>query len=320
MASGNCAVCQFPVAEDDVRRGAGWCRILPCTHELHEACAIECMAGFNMAIKDMLWTCLRNCYGEVKPKAGVSLAVYSLTRHACEVCFGGIPNVEAKRQSFEALCRVLDAILDMKRGRADNWQFASKRLFQLQMQHMTLHKAAYGTSLIIPKHHAAFHLGPQFSKDQLVIDMFVIERCNIKFKNVAENVKCTSRFERSVVASMATAQVNALNDEEKEGLIGRPLPFPPLVNSFYARGARAIDFAFYEQDVVMCRDKAGLVAMAVQQGGKLLLLVRLLRTCGWKSETSAKYIVTDQLQYFDVDSAMAAAAWYADAESIVVLW
>ena len=70
----------------------------------------------------------------------------------------------------------------------------------------------------------------QFLYDAIVLDMFCIERFNLRLKRVGEAV-CNSRdYERSVRSSMPTKQFNDLQDGSslREGLCGKCTPLADL--------------------------------------------------------------------------------------------
>ena len=119
--------------------------------------------------------------------------------------------------------------MDMKRRRVDDWATESENLQKAERKHARLHRAAYGTDLIIPKHHAALHIPKQARADQAIWDMFIIERLNQHAKAASEPIRNTTSFEHSVLSRIVSVQCNSLRSPEHsmlEGLIGTQKPFP----------------------------------------------------------------------------------------------
>ena len=247
--------------------------------------------------------------------------MYALMRHFCETNLQEVPTMQLQRESFEAACSVLDAILDLKRRKVLDWHQAVRNLQHLQIAHRQAHERAYGTGLVIPKDHIAFHLPAQLHQDGFVLDMFVIERINIRVKNAAEHVRNTRRYEFSALSTVLTAQRNFVSGQEPwHGLIGGQkgggLGFDALV----ARGVKWYDREFSEQDVVMCGSLVGIVMAGMQQGQSLFVMVRAMLPVGPRTRSSATYTVTSDLLTFAVEDTFEAIAWYAEGSNIVVIW
>ena len=73
--------------------------------------------------------------------------------------------------------------------------------------HMHWHTAAYGTQYIRLKHHWGFDVCEQIVKDGLVLDAFVVERMHLQVKGIADHVRNTSVFEKSVMAGVLNVQM-----------------------------------------------------------------------------------------------------------------
>ena len=75
--------------------------------------------------------------------------------------------------------------------------------------HLSLHKQAYGTRYVKPKHHYVFHNAEQEPKE---LDCFVTERHNKMAKAVAEPVENTARMEATTLAGCVLHQVRQLDE------------------------------------------------------------------------------------------------------------
>jgi hypothetical protein len=92
-----------------------------------------------------------------------------------------------------------------------------------------MHKRAHGEEHITPKFHWLFDIADQLeaSPADYVVDMFIIERLHLRIKSEANNVKNTSRFERSVLAATFNSQANRLRcREDIDGLRGKSASWP----------------------------------------------------------------------------------------------
>eukprot|EP00959_Pyramimonas_sp_CCMP1952_P151953 3179278-Pyramimonas_sp.AAC.1 len=106
---------------------------------------------------------------------------------------------------------------------------------------MDRHAAAYGKMHLLPKHHAMMHIPTQIWKHKFVVDMFVVERFNIRVKQSAENsVRNTERHEHDVLSNLLARHHNDLTDgvqSLREGLRGSRKELPGYPNVELGHGA-----------------------------------------------------------------------------------
>jgi len=163
--------------------------------------------------------------GQVKCSASELLGLQGLLRHLVETRVAG-HGVEAELASFDAACHCIDALQVAKRG---VWasDVAVQRLERASAQFLQLHKAAYGTTHMRPKHHWIMDIPAQLRRDGCVLDMFIIERLHLQVKAIAENVRNTIVFERSVLAGVSNLQAQRLATSFGDcGLEGREIRWP----------------------------------------------------------------------------------------------
>ena len=144
-------------------------------------------------------------------------------------------SIAVNRLSFNTLCDVVDTIMRAKAG-VERPAAVADRLQRLLGDHMRYHVEAYGDAFIRPKHHWMMDIPDQFRRDDMVLDTFVIERGHLRVKAVADEVRNTIRFERSVLASI-------LNHSLK----------PPVgcgSNALYGRARRLTDTAWVGSKLV----------------------------------------------------------------------
>ena len=84
--------------------------------------------------------------------------------------------------------------------------------------HAGLHRLAYGSSHIKPKHHFSKHLPSQYSRDKRVFDTFVVERKHRMLKKVIDSVVNGDgkqiHFEECVLSRALSFQYSELQDAD----------------------------------------------------------------------------------------------------------
>ena len=123
---------------------------------------------------------------KVTSSASEVLSLYALVRHFVETQLATCEALERERASFQAACRVLDLILEAKRGPTSDLPRIVPLLRTAFVDFLQKHIAAYGIRYIKPKTHLTGHIADQLLLDLMVLDMFVVERLNLRLKNVAE--------------------------------------------------------------------------------------------------------------------------------------
>lgn len=171
---------------------------------------------------------------KVKRSASELLGLQGLLRHFVETQVAPAAELEAPRASFAAACRCLDLLLSAKRGALPSHE-AAARLESASAEFLELHKMAYGTRHIKPKHHWAMDLPAQLRRDRCVLDAFIIERIHLQVKGIAEHVKNTQVYERSVMAGICNLQERRLATAFGEsGLEGRQAEWPAALGVLVA--------------------------------------------------------------------------------------
>ncbi|CAK0900608.1 unnamed protein product [Prorocentrum cordatum] len=137
---------------------------------------------------------------KIRCKAGGYISFYVSMRHFVECRLLDIPGLERENEPFSAACAVLDLALEAKRAPQTGLAAILNELRAALRMHMDRHAAAYGKRYLLPKHHATLHIPEQIWKDKFVVDMFVVERLNIRAEQSAENsVRNTERHQHSVL-------------------------------------------------------------------------------------------------------------------------
>ena len=156
--------------------------------------------------------------GKLKCSASELLSLYGLIRHYAET---QLPEEEsAARKSFMASCEVLDLLMLCKRGIAAPAETAAQ-LRVATAKHLRLHLEAHGSSGVRPKHHWVLDIPDQILQDGLLLDSFVIERKHLHVKAIAEHVKNTHVFERSVLAGVTNVHMQRARECTDAALRGR---------------------------------------------------------------------------------------------------
>ena len=125
---------------------------------------------------------------------GEMLGVYGLVRHIITTDAAlQVPAIAQERESFNAVCEVMDVILEAKYFRMGVAE-AGRRIRVLHASYMRKCIAIYGREHVKPKMHWVFDIADQFEENewlQLVFDAFTIERWHNRVKKHAHNAKNT---------------------------------------------------------------------------------------------------------------------------------
>ena len=233
-------------------------------------------------------------------RAGASelLTMYPLVRYFLEkvVERGALC---AERESFEALCYVLDLMQQLKRFPSNG---VARELASALARHMDSHKRAYGTSNIKPKHHQAMHIPAQVLRDKLLLDCFVHERKHQVIKQCAQNIDNTREFESSVLRRVLNVQFQQLQCERLvDGLGGGAIEALPLAaalgaeHAWTAKDMRWQGMQISIGDLLFCPDGCVLVEACLCVDMELMVLARSLLLQGRASRTTSTWARTETL-------------------------
>ena len=131
---------------------------------------------------------------KLKCSASETLGLYSILRHYVETQVPEMEELALQRRSFFLMCRLIDLILDAKRGVAPMVSSA-RALREAMSAFMTAHVQAYGRDHIKPKHHWLFDICDQLERHFAVYDAFIIERLHLRVKAVANLIDNLRMFE-----------------------------------------------------------------------------------------------------------------------------
>jgi hypothetical protein len=212
-----------------------------------------------------------------KIKASLSelLGVYGLVRHFLDahIDAGGDDLVLRSLASFRGACRIVDLIVLAKAKIADTTEVAM-HLQRAMSDFLDLHKAAYGTGHVLPKHHWMMDVPQQIAKDGFILDAFVIERTHLMVKTVADHVENTRIFEASVLRGVVNAKL--LLSKSAIGcdtLLGRMQPVPGHEAMVIADRMLVSTFEVCVSDFVVLGSFVGRVVACVCELNTLLLIV-----------------------------------------------
>ena len=284
----------------------------------------------------------RKCGDGDKVKASCSelLNVYSILRHYVAVAFGseGAPaHLRDQIASFNACCDVVDWLLAAKRGRLAPGALAQGLQRKLQ-SHMQAHTLAYGTRLLIPKHHWLFDVAEHVIRDGMLVDMFITERMHLTCKSIAEKIKDTETFEASVLRMRAYSQRARL---QKDGICDDAAKLLGNVRTLLEAGAATMSVAAAMVDSTGAQFSAGDIAVNhvtrcvgrlvsfMKAGGQVFVVVEMYvfqrrlssHTTVWKAAEGVGHADESEvlLTWPATDVVQASAWYYTDAGRIVVV-
>ena len=132
--------------------------------------------------------------------ASTMMSILSVLGHFAETALEGRAEIAAERDSLIALCAAIQHAQAVKQNPCDAAEL--QRLRESIKKHFDLAKLAYGSKVVLPKHHYNLHIPAQVEADRLLIDMFVIERHHIAVKRIANNIRDTRTWEDSLCKSV----------------------------------------------------------------------------------------------------------------------
>lgn len=255
---------------------------------------------------------------KLKASCSELLGVYGLVRHFVECEVPPSDGTDAARQSFLAVCNVMDLLLAAKfrfAPVADVWP----ALEAATVQFLQLHQVAHGEAFLKPKHHWQLDVPRQFQRDGCVLDAFVIERTHLNVKRVADPVRRTSTFEASVLSSLCTTAWRQALEDVPRGLLGPIAPLPGYVDTFVADRIEIFLIEISVGDVVMKGDTAGVVKACCLSAGQRCLIVDVAVVVRQVAAHSHIAKADGRLVVWDAASVRLALAWCPCEDGLLVL-
>ena len=257
--------------------------------------------------------------GKVRASSSELLSLYGLLRHFVQTRVPDVPDLRAARKSFEAACYCIDLILLAKRRTAapENVQ---PQLQAALVDHLQLHKTAYGTDNIRPKHHWQLDMCKQLSRDKCVLDAFIIERMHLIVKAIADNVRNTKSFEASVLAGVLNTTIEARKDYVgTTSLHGKRWKVPGFNLAVASRALTMCSAHVGVGDVVFRGEAAGRVVACIQECGAFLVLVDSWTKLGQIATQSCKWNPSGERVAWLAEHVESALAWYSVPDGVVVV-
>ena len=144
-----------------------------------------------------------------KSDASEFFMVAPLIQYFCQTVLVLFAHLEAQRHSFELVCKVIDLLQAIKRGRVSPVRKAARLLREAVIEHFTAYQAAYGSDAVKSKHHKAMHLWLQLLRDLFLMDSLPLERDHKVPKRVGTVMANKVIWEKSVIIRDLAAQFNA---------------------------------------------------------------------------------------------------------------
>jgi hypothetical protein len=255
---------------------------------------------------------------KIKVSCSELLGLYGLLRHFVELHIPSVDGLRPALASFVAACTVVDVLLDAKRLNTNVLDVAD-RLDTLTVEYLRLHKVAYGTQAVRPKHHWMLDISGQLRRSQCVFDAFIIERNHLVVKAIAEQVDRTTVFERSVL----TGLLNKMHSLEvsHEGLVGKRAKLPGSHNVLVADSMRRFGLDLAVGDVIRCCNAFGIVRACVSELEVSVAIVALLEVVARPVGHYVKCKLTRDrtLEMWSPADIHQCKAWYVDSDSHLVV-
>jgi hypothetical protein len=183
-----------------------------------------------------------------------------------------------------------------------------------------LHQIAYGSVYIKPKHHWMMDIPAQLVRDQCVLDAFIIERTHLLVKGIADHVRNTSCFERSVLSGVTTmAFEHAAVAEAGDGLVGRCAPLPGFPDVHVADKLSVFSIEISFDDIIIRGTDAGVVVACALEGGRLLMVVDVLVQTGIRSSHTAVFQLAGHHDVWSAVDVRHCLGWYCQPDGSFVV-
>ena len=264
---------------------------------------------------------------KIKCQASELLGLYGLLRHwvftvvAPNAVLQGV-DLSAEIDAFKATCKVIDIIMILKKGYAADEPARVDLLVQLEAaidMMIALQIAAYGESVIRPKHHRMQHIASQIRKHKFVIDAFVIERLHLLIKEALLQAHNPLIFEASLLRIVLLKQFEVLKGTIMYGLVGSSAPLCGFLGARVAREMRCFGMTIAVGDVVFRDEGVGKVTACVLEGSRLFTIVQVWLVQGFVTPHSRKCQPTAASEAWPAEHLEIALAWYVDGDHTVVL-
>jgi hypothetical protein len=181
-----------------------------------------------------------------------------------------------------------------------------------------LHKVAYGTEMIKPKHHWQQDVPAQIKQDGIVIDGWIVERLHLRTKQVAEHVDNTVRFERSVLSGVLNIHFReAAAGVGPHGLRGRTAPFHE--NALIADSMETFSMKVSRGDFVFRGEHLGMLTACIEEGGQLMALVETFEMIETVSAHSTRVRQSGNPAIWIAEELELAVAWITEPNGFVVI-
>ncbi len=225
---------------------------------------------------------------KLKCMASELLGLYPVLRHfvltvaaPCATQQG--VDLSAEIRAFESCCKVIDIIMLLKNGYADQTS-RLELLAQLEAaidESISIHIATYGDEAIRPKHHRMMHIPSQIRLFCFVIDAFIIERLHLVVKDVLSNLHNPAKFEASLLAGVCMKQMDVLRGNILHGLVGSAVPLRGFPCTMVAKQMRFCGMTISVGDVVFRETVVGKVtACASERGHCFFAIVEVWQAVG----------------------------------------
>ena len=258
----------------------------------------------------------------VRANMGEVLGVYGLIRHIVTTDAAlQVPEIAQERESFNAVCEVMDVILEAKYFRMGVAE-AGRRIRVLHASYMRKCIAIYGRDHVKPKMHWVFDIADQFEENEwlkIVFDAFTIERWHNRVKQHAHNVKNTKVFEKSVLSCLICEQAAELRDTKMgNGLRGPREQMPDGLE--IAKCVDMFGMRLSSGDVVIRGHSVGEIVACAQEGHEFFVIVDVFSDIAQVTpQHRIASLVVAQRRVWLARETIPALAWYAGAGNAIIV-
>lgn len=256
---------------------------------------------------------------KVKASCSELLGVYGLLRVFFVLKLGERPEYEAHLASYLAFCNFIDRMLAAKQS-ATPTRVAEivPSLRVAAREHLDKHLAVYGDAYFRPKGHWLQDVPAQFAVDGFVLDAFVVERLHLRVKQVAEPIKKTTSFERSVLQALLSLTFRDKDLVPQFGLLGRTAVLRGTQARVADRGlVNGVEVRVGE--VVVKEELLGAVAALVEEDDAFSLLINPLEVVRAVCDSASLCRTSLETVVWQAVGVQPAVAWMPQRDGLLVI-
>ena len=160
----------------------------------------------------------------------------------------------------------------------------------------------------------------QLVRDECVLNAFIIEHTHLVVKGIADHVRNTRCFERSVLSGVTTlAFESAAGAVAGDCLVGPCAPLPGFPGVHVADKMSIFSTVVSMDDIIFRGEAAGLVVACALEDGRLLVVVDLMVKIAIRSSHTVVFSLAGQHEVWSAAEVQHCLGWYCQPDGSFVV-